>query len=328
MKQFQELSIIKFATMCNFIFGLAGIILSLFAKSNSVLFDALYSFTASFFTMISAKVVKLVVSGENRDYQFGYGSFEPFFILIRTMFILIMNTLLMSNALHSIFSGGTHVNLSLVLIYTAISIFICIVITVFLKQISRRHNSPVLIAEAHSWLNDTLLSIAVLIAFLLTFILEKTPAAFFIPYIDPGITLLLILFLIPGLIRQFFSNLRELLVAAPSIEVQEELERVISPYIEKHGFLDFQTYSTKRGRNLYIIVHIYMKKDSTVRRLDKIRKEMIRDIRKFWNHSDTDIIFTIDLSWIPLSVPQPISDKAPSKAVKNSERLFPPPEQR
>ncbi len=47
-----------------------------------------------------------------------------------------------------------------------------------------------------------------------------------------------------------------------------------------------------------------MKKDASVKELDKIRKAIVRDIRNFWHYSDIDIVFTLDTSWIPLSFPQ------------------------
>ncbi|ULQ60258.1 cation diffusion facilitator family transporter [Brucepastera parasyntrophica] len=303
MKNISELSILKLVTIINFVFAAIGIVLSFFSRSSSVLFDALYSFVSSFFTIISARVVKLVTSAENRDYQFGYGSFEPFFIIIRTMVILVIYAFLLANSISIIRHGGNNVDISLVMVYTIVSLIICFVISMALRRIARKQKSPLLVAEYRSWINDTLLSLSVFVAFSLIVVLRRTSLNFITPYIDPAITILLILFMLPTLISQFFTNLRELLVAAPSPEIQDKLDHIIEPYIEKYDFAGFQVYSTKRGRNLYMVIHIYMKTDSTVRRLDKIRKAIIKDIKKFWHFSDIDIIFTIDPSWIPLSVP-------------------------
>ncbi len=304
MKKINELSLIRLVTVINFVFGLAGIVFAVLARSRSVLFDALYSFIASFFTLISARVVRLVISGEDRDYQFGYGSFEPFFIVIRTVFILLMNVMMAFFAVRTILDGGNTVNVSVAILYTLLSIITCAVIAGVLRGAARKNDSPVLAAEAKSWLNDTLLSSAVLAAFAGIILLRSTPLAFLIPYIDPAITLVFIAVMIPSLAIQFFVNMRELLVAAPPVELQEELDAIIEPYIAANNFSDFQTYSTKRGRNLYVVVHIYMKKDASVKELDKIRKAIVRDIRNFWHYSDIDIVFTLDTSWIPLSFPQ------------------------
>ncbi len=308
MKQFTELSIIKLVTIVNFAFGFIGIFVSIFTKSSSLMFDGLYSFISSFFTIISARIVKLVTSAENRKYQFGYGAFEPFFIIIRTMAVVGINSFLFSNAIFSIRSGGNEIDISLGIIYTIVSIIICIIITIILKKSARSLESPVLVAEYRSWINDTLLSASIFVAFLFIFIIKKTSLSYIASYIDPCVTIILIIYMLPSLITQFFTNLKELLNAAPPVHIQESLNKIIQPYIEKYDFMGFQIYSAKRGRNLYMIIHVFMKRDQAVSELDKIRKLMVHDIKKFWHHSDIDIIFTIDQSWIPLSVPTGIDN--------------------
>ena len=81
------------------------------------------------------------------------------------------------------------------------------------------------------------------------------------------------------------------------------MDDIIRPLVEKHGFSGFKIYSVQRGRTLYILIHVYLAEERKIRELDKIRKEMICAIRKYNSFSDTDIIFTIDTTWIPLSVP-------------------------
>jgi predicted Co/Zn/Cd cation transporter (cation efflux family) len=85
------------------------------------------------------------------------------------------------------------------------------------------------------------------------------------------------------------------------VDIQKQLDAVIEPFIEKHNLAGFNAYSTKRGRTLYVVVHVYLNENRTVKTIDRIRKEMIRAIRKYWHYSDIDIVFTFDTTWIPLS---------------------------
>lgn len=305
MKKISESRVITVCSAISFIFALIGIAFAMLAKSESVLFDAVYSFGAGIFTFISSRVVKIVLRGDDRKYQFGYGSFEPFFIVVKSVFMLIMIILLLLNAIETIISGGNNIVVSVAAVYTVISAVLCILIAIFLKLLSRKIYSPLLAAEAKSWLYDGLLSIAVLAAFSVIIIFKNTAYAFIIPYVDPAVSLIFALCFLPSLIILFFSNLKELLIAAPSEEIQSGLDSIIQKYIEENtNLLDFETYSTKRGRNLYIVVHIYLATDVSVRSVDKIRKKIIQDIKKFWQNSDIDIIFTVDTSWIPLSLPE------------------------
>jgi len=245
--------------------------------------------------------VKLIKKGEDENYHFGYGSFESLFIVIQTMFILTMNFVLAYFAVKTLFAGGANIGVDSATIYTTISVIVCAFVYIVLKRASKKYTSPVLSAEAKSWLNDTLLSIAILIALLGIIFLPRTSFAFIVPYIDSGMTLLFVLLLLPQFVRQLWENILELLTSAPSVDIQKELDAVIEPFIEKHNLAGFNAYSTKKGRTLYVVVHVYLNKNRTVKTIDKTRKEMIRAIHKYWHYSEIDIIFTFDRTWIPLS---------------------------
>lgn len=305
MKKLSESTIITACSGLSFFFAVLGICFAFLARSESVLFDALYSFGAGIFTFISGRAVKLVLRGEDRKYQFGYGSFEPFVIIVKSLFMLIMISVLFIQSVKTILSGGNAIEVGTASMYTLISAAICALVAVFLKILSRRRYSPILAAEAKSWFYDSLLSCAVLVAFTLIFVLRETPYAFVSPYIDSSVSLLFAVLFVPSLFSQFFHNLKELLIAAPSEEIQVGLDNIVYKYIrENDNLLDFETYSTKRGRNLYTVIHIFLAKDVSVRSVDNLRKKMIQDIKKFWQNSDIDIIFTVDTSWIPLSAPE------------------------
>ena len=298
---FSETFLIKFVTVINLMFAVGGFYFAMISRSQSVLFDSVYSFTSSFFMLMSLYVVRLIKKGEDENYHFGYGSFEPLFIVIQTMFILTMNFVLAYFAVRTLLSGGADIGVNAASTYTAISVIVCALVYIILKRASKKYASPVLSAEAKSWLNDTMLSIAVLTAFLGIIFLSETPLSFIVPYIDSGMTLLFILFLVPQFIRQLWTNILELLTSAPSVDIQKHLDAVIEPFIEKHDLAGFNAYSTKRGRTLYVVVHVYLNENRTVKTIDGIRKEMIRAIRKYWHYSDIDIVFTFDTTWIPLS---------------------------
>ncbi|MFA6614341.1 MAG: cation diffusion facilitator family transporter, partial [Endomicrobiia bacterium] len=275
-KGFSEIFLIKFVTVINLMFAVGGFYFAMISRSQSVLFDSIYSFTSSFFMLMSLYVVRLIKKGEDKNYHFGYGSFEPLFIVIQTMFILTMNFVLAYFAVKTLISGGAHIGVNAAMIYTAISVVVCALVYVVLKSASKKYGSPVLSAEAKSWLNDTMLSIAVLMAFLGIIFLSGTYLSFIVPYIDSGMTLLFILFLVPQFGRQLWVNILELLTSAPSVDIQKELDAVIEPFIEKHYLAGFNAYSTKRGRTLYVVVHVYLNENRTVKTIDRIRKEMIR----------------------------------------------------
>ena len=182
-----------------------------------------------------------------------------------------------------------------------ISTIACFVIWVILRKSARRNTSPVLKAEAYGWFLDTILSAAVFMAFMIIFALNYMGAFIYIPFIDPLITLCLVILMLPALINMFLTNFRELVSAAPSLEIQEELRTIMDSFQDKYGFVNIENYSEKRGRSLYLISHVYLDKEVPIKTLDKIRKEMVRTIKRWWFYSDIDILFTLNPAWIGMS---------------------------
>ncbi len=299
----KEIALIRTTTIICFLFGVAGVVMAVIASSRSMMFDGMYSFIQSIFILCSASVVRLISRKDNREYQFGYGAFEPFFIVVRTIALICLNIFLAWGAVGAIIEGGNRVNAPIAIGFSAFSAAVCAIVWKVLRKQARLQNSPVLKAEAKSWLNDTLISCAVVASFLVMAILDRTSLAWLSPYADPIITMLFILGLTPSLISQLVSNSRELLDAAPPIEIQKGLEDIVNSHVLRNGFKSFKVYSTKRGRTISTIVHVQLYNEMTLRQLDGIRKSMLKDIKKFWSSSDVDIVFTIDPSWIPLSTP-------------------------
>lgn len=307
-----EIRILRLSTVVNFCFGIVGMAFALLSRSRSILFDGLYAFVISFFTIISARVVRLLKKGDNREFQFGYGAFEPLFIVVRVLFMFFMYLTLGLDAVGTMLRGGNSVELSLAIFYAAFSAAISLAFWLALRSSARRINSPVLIAEARGWLNDVLLYLSVLVAFGVAYLLSSTRLAFLVPYADPAITLAIIVCMLPSLVKLFLANIRDLVAAAPSQEIQDQLAAIIEGYRTECGFAGFRTYTEKRGRNLYLIVYIILCRETPLRDLDRVRKRMIRDIRKWWHYSDCDILFTIDPSWITLTTAA--ADAAPEAA--------------
>ena len=118
----KELNYIKAVTLICFAFGVLGVGFALASDSSSMMFDGLYSLIQSIFILLSGFVVRLIGRKDDEYYQFGYGSFEPFYIVMRTIVLLSMNGTLLYEAVTSLMNGGREVDASLALLFTFISI--------------------------------------------------------------------------------------------------------------------------------------------------------------------------------------------------------------
>lgn len=299
----KELIYIKAVNLICFLFGVLGIVLALIADSSSMLFDGMYSFIQSIFILLSGFVVRLLGRKDDEYFHFGYSAFEPFYIMLRTISLFAMNAALGYNALKSILTGGYLVKASIVLFFTAFSAVVCSFVCAFLYKKAKELNSPLLRTEARSWLNDTLLSVAVLASFSVMAVLERLGIDGVMRYIDPVVTLLFVIFLVPGVVQQLWQAVKDLLDAAPPAEVQERLESIVSGFSKEHDFKDWSIYSSKHGRVISSMIYVVLAHDTMLHQVDALRTAMLKAIHESWSWSDTDIVFCLDSSWMRYAIP-------------------------
>lgn len=287
----KELSLLTSVTIICFLFGLAGTILSFFASSSSLRFDGLYSLIQSFFILLSGRVSRLIRRDADDEYQFGYSAFEPFFIIVRTTVLLCLNVSMAYGAVKSLLSGGSPCSEGVIIWYAVISFVVCVVVSVLLVRTGKRLSSPLLKTEAVSWLNDSLISLAVLVSFAISTFLPENISL----YIDGAVTLLFTICLTPGLVRIVIRNARELLCCAPDEKVQEEIESMVKKVLEPLAFTLFDFSAAKQGRSLSVTIVVTVDQDYTVSVIDAYRGKLVREIRRRWPLSDIEVLFSSSL---------------------------------
>lgn len=295
----KEVLIINITTLVCFLFGIAGVVISILTASTAMLFDGLYSLIQSVFILLSGFVVKLLTKGDDEKYQFGYGAFEPFFIVVRVVVLLTVNYVLLYTAIKAMFTGGYDVDSGPVIIYAIISIASCMVVATILNIASKKFKSPILKTESQSWVTDGLISTGVLVSFvIMTFIDSSNPI---VRYIDPFVSIILIVGVSPPLWKNMITNTKELLEAAPPVEIREKIDNIVASFVIKYNFKSFNVFSSKRGRVISIVIHIFIKKEKKVEELDQNRMEILQSLKDEFPFSDIDIVFSIDPSWVTLA---------------------------
>lgn len=287
----KECSLLTFVTFICLLFGLAGTILSFFASSSSLRYDGLYSLIQSFFILLSGKVSRLIRRKADDEYQYGYFAFEPFFITIRTTILLCLNITMMVGAVRNLLLGGSSCEEGIIIWYAAVSFLVCILVYGLLRRWGKRLSSPLLGTEAVSWLNDSLISLAVLVSF---FVSSFLPASF-ARYVDGIVTLLFTVCLTPGLVRIVIRNSRELLFCAPNEEVQDEIAALVNETLEPLAFSLFEFSSAKQGRSLSVTVIVTVDQEYPVSITDTYREKLMGAIRKRWPLSDVEVLFRSSL---------------------------------
>lgn len=299
----QELLLLRVTTIVCLGFGILGLVVSIVANSNSMLLDGLYSLIQSMFIIGSGRVVTLLFKEDDDRFPFGYGAFEPFFLVLRSLVLLTMVVTIGTMAGIAMTRGGYAITFSIAFPVSVFSLVVCFVVWLALANKAKKLSSPTLRSESKAWLLDTLLSLASVLAIGMVGLIKQTRFAFLSNYIDPALTVLFLAFLSPVLIKDLVIYSRELLGAAPTISVQATLEKITNRFVKKYAFRKAEVYALKRGRSLMVVIYVYLSEERPVKQLDAIRLEMIKAMYTYSNFCDTDIVFTLDDRWVDYQTP-------------------------
>ncbi|HKL60402.1 MAG TPA: cation transporter [Sphaerochaeta sp.] len=298
-----ELLLLRVTTAVCLAFGIVSVVASFKAHSNSMLFDGLYSLIQSMFILGSAGIVSLLFRKENREFQFGYSAFEPFFIVIRSTVMLLMTFSIAASALRAILTGGYAIDVGIALKINILSLVVCLIAYGVLALQAKRLKSPVLQVEARSWLIDSAISLAAVLAMILIFFANKKGYTKLALYIDPIVTVFFIIGLSPMLVTQLLQSSRELLGAAPASSIQKDLEHIAKRHVKREGLKNSKIFAVQQGRSLSVTLYFYLKEERSLRELDSLRAKILQDLRTYSSWVEADVVFTIDPSWVPLAMP-------------------------
>jgi predicted Co/Zn/Cd cation transporter (cation efflux family) len=302
-----ELLLLRVTTAVCLAFGIVSVVASFQANSNSMLFDGLYSLIQSMFILGSGWIVSLLFRKENREFQFGYGAFEPFFIAIRSTVMLLMTFSIAASAFRAILTGGYTIDVSIAFKVNMISLVLCVIVYGVLVVQAKRLKSPMLRVEARSWLIDSAISFAAVLAMLLIFYANKKGYTKLARYIDPIVTIFFIVGLAPMLVKQLLQSSRELLGAAPSSSIQKDLEHIARRHVKREGFRKSSIFAIQHGRSLSVTLYFYLKEERSLLELDALRTNILQDLRTYSSWLEADVVFTLDPSWVPLAMPLAIA---------------------
>jgi predicted Co/Zn/Cd cation transporter (cation efflux family) len=245
---------LKVSIFFGLFFALMGIIIAVITRSNALLLDGGYSFTSAIMAFVGLKIARLIHIQWSKRFHFGHYAFEPFFVALQGILILIAAFLALASSIESLIHGGRNVEVQVILWYLIFSIVACFLVTQYLKVRAKKLNSSLLLAESSAWMLDTALCIGAFLAFSLSIPLKHSQYSHFIPYIDPVITIIIILLIMIEPFKLIRSGVLDLLLAAPPPSKLAAMELKLGPIGISYGFKRIDIFASKAGRVLFITV--------------------------------------------------------------------------
>jgi cation diffusion facilitator family transporter len=303
-RQKLEQRAIKFSILGAAAFAVIGLGYGLYTHSQSILFDGVYSTVSLVMSGLTLWVSKLVVRPDDDRFQYGYTHLEPLLNVIKAVIISATCIYALTEGVSSLLDGGRVIDLSAAITYACISTFGTLIFGSVIYFYAEKVNSKLAKIDAIDWLFDCLLSSGILVGFVIAYLIQDSAMGEYIPYLDPVLVILLTALFLPIPIKIFRDNIREVLLLAPSKELQQQLRNSVEQSIQAMGLKVCHLRMAKIGREFNLNVYVMVEElldTSSVPTLDQVRQRIADDLEKVDTDSSSmwlEVMFTNDERWV------------------------------
>lgn len=295
-----EQKILKRSIYCTLLIASAGIVFGILCGSMSIVFDGMFSALDAGMCSLSLLVSRLLGQPYSRRFQYGFWHVEPLVLAFNGSLLTLLCLYAFVNAIKGITDGGRELELGWAMVY-AVTVSICCFMLYFKqRRLNKTVQSELIALDTKSWLMSACISSALLVAFILTWLMAGTRYEYLNVYTDPFALAVLTLVLIPIPIQTVRAAVSEVLQMTPD-NLDCKIEAIMAQLTLEYGFLDYSNYATRMGRGLFIEIHIVIPESmehSGVYKFDQIRDKIADAIGEEGPHRWLTISFTQDPKWL------------------------------
>ncbi|MBD1388135.1 cation transporter [Neiella sp. HB171785] len=248
-----EKHILLFSVVAAVGFAFLGFIWGFLIDSQMLIFDGIYSFISVILSAISLYVSDLLRKEDDDQFQFGRAQIEPLAIFFKSLAIFSICLYAFITAIIDMLNGGSNTNIESAIVYSVVATLACLASWLYISwQTKRVKASGLLMVEKQQWLMDTLLSSAVLVGFVIGYLLKSTEYSYLVKYVDSAMVILATSYFFKMPIEALKNSLKELMLMAPEpdAKVSIEVERICQQIRQKYGFDEVVSRIAKTGREL------------------------------------------------------------------------------
>jgi cation diffusion facilitator family transporter len=296
----QEAGALRLSVWMSMIMAALGIGFGLLTESDAIMLDGFFSLIGFVMALVTIRVARLVVQPADQHFHFGYAQFEPFLNAAKGLLMLGVAGFAFAGAVDAVIHGGHDVKPGLATLYAILALTGCLAVGAAQRKAAARTGSPLLAVDSKNWLIDGFLSGVVLLVFVAAVILDGTRWAFVVPYMDPGLVILLVLGIVFIPLRIVRDNMREILAFAPDSAFQEDVRARVEGALEGVPVASNQVRMMKIGRFLYVLNQVVVSPEfrpGRVEELDRVRERIAAAMEGFEPTPVVDTLFTEDEKW-------------------------------
>lgn len=257
----REKSAITVSLYGNLFFVIVELIMAVYTGSQAVLLDGVYDGVEFFMLLPSILLIPLLYKPSNEDHPFGYMQLETLFLVVKGITMTAVTVGLIANNINLLLRGGHVISFDTVAYFELFACMLGIAVFFYLKRKNRHLNSPLITAEMEGWKIDSIISFGMTAAFLLPVFIPFGWFQPLVPYLDPLITIVLSVIMLPVPIKTVISGIRDLMLIPPEEETVQEIKQTIDPIISDYSYSDLYYEIVRTGRKLWISAYITLEKD-------------------------------------------------------------------
>ena len=210
----------------------------------------------------------------NEKFPYGYYKMENIISLIISLFIFLTAYNIIIQGFKDIinFLNGIPkltIYSNDIFIFLIISLTVSLFITIYLKYMAKRTNSPILKSEASEKMTDIFISLSVVIGFI--------GILFNFNILDSIFGLIIVVFIFKGGYDIFVSSIKTLLDAVIDYEDRSELYKMIenAPKIKQIKNLEIRAY----GRFIFLELELILSKNFPLSQINSLKNKLRTDIK-------------------------------------------------
>jgi predicted Co/Zn/Cd cation transporter (cation efflux family) len=271
-----EQRVLKQSIVATAIVGTSCVVFGLSVASRSIMFDGVYSLLDVVLTLGSLAVSRLVTRAGSRRFQYGYWHLEPLVLTFNSAMLCLLCVYALINGIDGLLGPGHAIEFEAGIAFVVAAGVVCIALYVYIGRQARRLHSELLKLDAKGWLVSGALNLALLAAFALGALAERTGWRDSGLYADPLVLVLLALVMLPVPLSSCVRALRDVLQIAPP-ELDRRVREVLDSVNARHGFAGYRSFVARTGRIALVEVHFKVPLDlpiGNIRALDAVRGEI------------------------------------------------------
>lgn len=255
-----ERSILRLSIAVTVFVAAFGVVFGLLSGSFAIVFDGVYALADAGMTIVALLVANLIAtstaSGPPRHrlvehFTMGFWHLEPMVLLLNGVLLMGAAIYALINAIGSLMTGGRTLEFDIAVLYAAITLVICLAMALFDRRANRRVKSDFLALDEKAWLMSAAITAALLVAFVIGYLIQGTSYQYLSPYIDPLVLALVCLVIIPLPIGTVRQALADFLLVTPA-DLKQQVDEVARAVVARYGFLSHRAYVAKVGRGRQI----------------------------------------------------------------------------